>query len=61
MRKNDEPERRDVEKSDSPQEQSVLDKLGRFADYTTPAMKELLFYGDGKMRQATSGPVGPTV
>jgi hypothetical protein len=50
MRRNDKPERRDAGKSDTPQEQSALGKPGRFADYTTPAMNELLTYGQHRLR-----------
>ena len=50
-----EPEHRDVEKSNDPQEKSLLEKLSRFADYTTPAMKELLSYGEGKRPVAPPG------
>lgn len=52
--KRDELERPEVENGGTPQKKSVLEKLARFGEYTTPAMKELLFYGDGKMRKASS-------
>lgn len=50
MRRADEPESRGVEKSEGPREKGLLDRLGRFADYITPKIKELLSYSDDKMR-----------
>ncbi len=44
----------EVEKTDAPKDQWILDKLGRFVDYTTPAMKELLCHVEGKMRRLPS-------
>ena len=55
--KNNDLEQTAVEMSDDRQEESLLKTLGRFADYTTPAMKELLSYGKDKLKGASSGPI----
>jgi hypothetical protein len=47
-------ERAEIEKNDRGQEKGLLEKLGKFACYTTPAMKGLLFYGEGKRHYAAS-------
>ena len=37
-----------IEKSDALRDQAIREKLGRFIDYTSPAMKELLCHFEGK-------------
>jgi hypothetical protein len=54
MRRIDEPERQDVEKGESKTERILLEKLGRFGAYTTPELKALLSYGEGKLRVAAA-------
>lgn len=50
----EQPERAEIEKNDRGQEEGLVEKLGKFARYTTPAMKGLLFYGEGKRRVSVS-------
>ena len=49
MKRVEEPAWTENEKNDHLQEGGLLKRLGSLADYTTPAMKELLFYGAEKM------------
>ncbi len=49
-----EPEPGKAEKEENKTERILLDKLGRFADYASPTMKELLFYGKGKLPNGAS-------
>lgn len=49
MRTIDDPDRRVTERSDNLEDKAVLEKLGRFAAYTTPKMKELLAYGQDRL------------
>ena len=50
MKRSDEPQHKERETSEAGPGKIIVEKLGRFADYTTPAMKELLSYAEGKRR-----------
>ncbi len=43
-----------VEKTDAPKDRPILEKFGRFVDYTSPTMKELLCHVEGRMHLTKS-------
>lgn len=56
MRRAGESDSKENVTSESQADKAVLEKLSRFADYTTPEIKELLVYTEDKMRVNGSPP-----